>query len=193
MTHCTQSANESAGNEAAFRGRLCCVSLCCSLGGSGHVRHNAHALATLIRFCGRVNDLPQDVKMAQMLVESKEFAALDGDSRSGEGTEIQRAIRGYVGEPQSVCAQRPSEAWGSGTFLEHMDMLPMDSAQSMSKLNTLLQSYLSAPEDLPATLKKIRDKVNMPITLFVCDLSHRCLRTNSPRSSCYQEASTQRS
>merc|ERR1711865_252044 len=89
-----------------------------------------------------VNDLPQDVKMAQMLVESKEFAALDGDSRSGEGTEIQRAIRGYV-----------------GTFLEHMDMLPMDAAQSMSKLNTLLQSYLSAPEDLPATLKKIRDKV----------------------------------
>merc|ERR1712167_510791 len=70
-----------------------------------------------------------------MLAESEENASMDSDSRSGAGTEIQRAFRGYA-----------------GAFLEHMDKLPMDQAMSGSKLTTLLQSYLSAPKTMSGAL-----------------------------------------
>jgi len=89
-----------------------------------------------------ITDAPHEVRMAQMLAESQDYASKDEDSRSGAGTEIQRAIKGYA-----------------GTFLEHLDKLPGDQAMSGSKVTALLQSYMSAPHKLTGVLAEMRELV----------------------------------
>eukprot|EP00656_Telonema_subtile_P009550 TRINITY_DN1449_c0_g1_i2.p1 TRINITY_DN1449_c0_g1~~TRINITY_DN1449_c0_g1_i2.p1 ORF type:complete len:230 (-),score=76.47 TRINITY_DN1449_c0_g1_i2:172-861(-) len=82
-----------------------------------------------------------DTSLEALLQESQEFADASPDDRSGEGTEIQRALRGYA-----------------GGFLAHLDMLQGDT-MSMSGLTTTFEQYLKEPRKLTGELAQIREKI----------------------------------
>ena len=117
-----------------------------------------------------------------MLAESQDYASKDEDSRSGAGTEIQRAIKGYAGQ-HPRCLDRCELAL-IGTFLEHLDKLPGDQAMSGSKVTALLQSYMSAPHKLTGVLAEMRELVSSNGLVWMCDCRCRCQRMSGRLLSC---------
>merc|ERR1712224_457095 len=85
--------------------------------------------------------LSQGPNLQLLVAESKAWADAAGEDRSGEGTEIQNAIKGVA-----------------GTLLRHMDRLD-GVGMSATALTQKLQTFLSQPEALEEDLSAIRRMV----------------------------------